>query len=398
MAIDFPSSPSEGDRYTENGMVFYYSRGAWRKVMPSKMAVLNYGMDNDGSALNTGIQGTVDVPYGFDIIRWTMIADQPEEDDYYKDVTIASKANTTQKITSSNPITKTTGSFTPNNNTLLVVIASARMDDNTGLGESGWSIDDSESLTWTKQHFVRTTGASLRSFAMIIWTAPVTTGTSMTVTVAHDSNADSQTYEIIDVLEATNADTVNTVGATASDTTYNDGSFSTSLSASPSANSAVIACRYHENNDVTSATPATGWTEIYDYGFSPDFNGLQVQYRLNSTSTTVGWDDLFDAGSGVVDNGFAALAIEIKSGAESSSQNNSCNVDLWSCEYGTVPTAANSMTGNVYMSISGAMANQSGDISNWQMKRINAGNVLSYYIQSCNTISRLTVNIFGAET
>lgn len=154
MAIDFPSSPSEGDRYTENGMVFYYSRGAWRKVMPSKMATLTYGIDNDGTVLNTGIQGTVDVPYGFDIIRWTLIGDQ-----------------------------------------------------------SG-----------------------------------------------------------------------------------------------------------------------------------------------------------------------------------------SANIDLWSCEYGTVPTAAHSMSGNVGMTISSATANQSGDISNWNMKRINAGNVVTYYVQSCDTITNLTINIFGAET
>jgi len=152
-SLDFPSSPSEGDRYAQNGMVFYYSRGAWRKLIPSKMAMLSYGLDNDGTALNTGIQGSVHIPYGLDIIRWTLIGDQ-----------------------------------------------------------SG-----------------------------------------------------------------------------------------------------------------------------------------------------------------------------------------SANIDLWSSEYGTVPTVANSVTGNIGMTISTATANQSGDIDNWRMTRINAGNVVTFNVQSVSTITRLTINLFGEE-
>jgi len=79
-------------------------------------------------------------------------------------------------------------------------------------------------------------------------------------------------------------------------------------------------------------------------------------------------------------------------------QSGSANVDLWSRDYSTtLPTQANSVTDNIGMTISTATANQSTTISNWRMDKINAGNVITYNVQSCSTITRLMVNLFGTK-
>ena len=79
-------------------------------------------------------------------------------------------------------------------------------------------------------------------------------------------------------------------------------------------------------------------------------------------------------------------------------QSGSANVDMWSRDYSTtLPTQANSVTGNIGMTISTATANQSNIINNWRMNRINAGNVITYNVQSCSTITRLAVHLYGYE-
>lgn len=77
-AINFPSAPSNGQIYTENGISFVYNSTttAWEKIIPSTTGCISFGIDGGGSALTTGQKGTIEVPYNFDIVRWTMIGDQ----------------------------------------------------------------------------------------------------------------------------------------------------------------------------------------------------------------------------------------------------------------------------------------------------------------------------------
>jgi hypothetical protein len=77
-AINFPSTPSNGQLYTENGVTYVYSTTttAWEKVTPTTTGVIAFGIDGGGSVLTTGQKGTIEVPYNFDIIRWTIMADQ----------------------------------------------------------------------------------------------------------------------------------------------------------------------------------------------------------------------------------------------------------------------------------------------------------------------------------
>ena len=75
----------------------------------------------------------------------------------------------------------TTGSFTPSNASLLVVICSVMTNAGSTDPSGSLTISDSVGLTWTAQ--VNVGDASAWSIGMRIWTAPVTTGASMTATV-----------------------------------------------------------------------------------------------------------------------------------------------------------------------------------------------------------------------
>lgn len=79
-------------------------------------------------------------------------------------------------------------------------------------------------------------------------------------------------------------------------------------------------------------------------------------------------------------------------------QSGTANIDMWSRDYSTtLPTAANSVTGNVGITLSSAAANQSTAISNWRMNRINAGNVITFNVQSSSTITRAVINLYGIK-
>jgi hypothetical protein len=77
-AINFPSSPTNGQIYTENGVTYQYDSTAtvWKKIVPTMTGCISFGIDGGGSAITTGQKGTIEVPYDFDIIRWTLLADQ----------------------------------------------------------------------------------------------------------------------------------------------------------------------------------------------------------------------------------------------------------------------------------------------------------------------------------
>jgi len=77
-------------------------------------------------------------------------------------------------------------------------------------------------------------------------------------------------------------------------------------------------------------------------------------------------------------------------------QSGTANIDMWSRDYSTtLPTKANSMTGNIGITLSSATANQSSAIGNWRMTTINKDNVISYNVYSSSTITRATVSLFG---
>lgn len=135
-----------------------------------------------------------------------------------------------------------------------------------------------------------------------------------------------------------------------------------------------------------------------------------VTYQYNSTSTT--WNRIVPSTTGCVSFGIDGGGSAITTGQKGTievpynfdiirwtiiaDQSGSANIDMWSRDYSTtLPTPANSVTGNIGMTLSTATANQSSSISNWRMNRINAGNVLTYNVQSVSTVTKLTVNLYG---
>lgn len=204
--------------------------------------------------------------------------------------------------------TFTTSSFTPANNSLLLVIAYASGANNDALQGSDITITDSAGLTWTTRETTTTHpnyGYGIRAF-----TAPVTTGASMTLTL--DAGAFDVHMWRVEVYEYTGHNAASPVGATAvgSDADGDD-ALTITLSASPASSSEVIAAVLVALGGTgVSVTVGTGWTEIFDSA-EAGWQNFQSQSRTGSTSTSVTWDDL-DTGAPADTLGAAALAVEIK--------------------------------------------------------------------------------------
>lgn len=204
----------------------------------------------------------------------------------------------------------TTGSFTPSNNSLLVIFVWAQHNNaNSGVIADTLTVSGG-SLTYTSRVQAQDDGATSATWGGGIrcWTAPVTTGASMTITV--DCGAiDIYNYSV-HVFELTDYNTSTPVGATATraDET-NSGSVSITLSGTPASDSYVLAAGYLDEASDTGLTTGTGWTQ--QYRSYADFFVAHTQARTGSTSTTVGWDNFTTS---YVD---LQIALEIKAAAAS---------------------------------------------------------------------------------
>jgi hypothetical protein len=163
-------------------------------------------------------------------------------------------------------MTLSTSSFTPANNSLLVVAVGI-----INLGTSGTKGVSGGGLTWTKR-----IGSSPQYYGgsppdyygtVEIWTAPVTTGASMTVTATTTEVSGSDPGKIsIHVVNYKNYNTTTPVGTTASNTTAGDAALELTLSSAPESSSEIFATRFRADNgsEQSQATPGGGWTEIFD--------------------------------------------------------------------------------------------------------------------------------------
>src|SRR4051812_47599034 len=104
----------------------------------------------------------------------------------------------------------TTAAFTPANNSLIVVVAAQSATTDSGAEGTDLTITDSAGLTWTSR--VATAGVAAQadwSYGARIWTASVTTGQSMTVSI--DCGAFNIYNYDVAVYQFTGHDTVNPV-------------------------------------------------------------------------------------------------------------------------------------------------------------------------------------------
>jgi hypothetical protein len=210
----------------------------------------------------------------------------------------------------------TSNSFTPSSSSLLVVAAAfvensgSTTDPTSALTISGGS------LTWTQQ---ATAVASPTAFSSLVkvWTAPVTTGSSMTVTLS-TSGRNAGLYGV-SVVCYTGYDTGTPVGGTASG--QQNGGFSgpptpisLTLNAAPVTADEVFAAVFADKT-TADTTAGSAFTEIDDLN-NTNWGSLESEIRTGSTSTTVDWVDLRPSGGALFN--FAAATIVIKAGGTTS--------------------------------------------------------------------------------
>lgn len=208
--------------------------------------------------------------------------------------------------------TLTTSSFTPPSSSLLVAVVSF-LNNGTGgsntVSGGGW--------TWTKRLTVGPTylGGSAPNYFLTseVWTAPVSTAASMTVAAALAGTPSDQ-HITAQVVAYTGYDVASPIGASITRTNSADtGAVSITLSAAPASTSEVLAGRQRADNNFynTTATPGSGWTELYDFNAGGGYQDVETQVRAGSTSTTVAWTDIDDT-AGPASFAVHTFALEIK--------------------------------------------------------------------------------------
>lgn len=210
---------------------------------------------------------------------------------------LTARANADNATDTDNP-SVTTASFTPSNNSLLVVSALSQ----AGGGTVTINISDSVGLTWTSRASSPASGFNMASRQ---WTAPVTTGVSMTVTITTTNGFGAVSVAVVDV---TGYDTTTPTGVNLqANTGARSGAYSPALSGTSASDSIVVEAGV---SDFGTATKGSARTEIYDA--SPAAGGtrheVNVQYIAGAVST---------ANWAALDTSFAtsACAIEIKAAA-----------------------------------------------------------------------------------
>ena len=195
--------------------------------------------------------------------------------------------------------------LTPPDNSLLVVAVFVM--------ENAGTTDPSGDLTLSGGGWTYTSRAVIGdpnsfSIGLRIFTAPVTTGASMTLTL--DCGPRDVFMFAFSAVAYTGYDTISPVGATATgvDNSTPDGAFSVTLSGAPAASSEVFAALGMDKESL-GTTPGAAFGEIHDTQNSIN-GGLETEARTGSTSTTVDWVDTH-TGSGAIFK-LVAAAIEIK--------------------------------------------------------------------------------------
>lgn len=243
-----------------------------------------------------------------------------------------------------------TTSFTPPDNSLLVVMASSLL---SGGRAAAPTITDSVGLTWSIREDV--TFFNGVSSMVAIWTAPVAVGASMTVTVNYQAVnlTNTQCNRVMTVASLTgdgkrlprvrrtlfDGGTAGRAGVYAKDFA---GDFA-------SADSYAFSAMVNDNNvaSVANATPGAAWTQIYELPVAGTFVSSLHQYRTGSTSKTV--DMVLFTTDGAFSWGIAA--VEIVLDVANKAPKNIGNEDEagWFEEL----TQASSWWGNTYANISG---------------------------------------------
>ncbi len=191
----------------------------------------------------------------------------------------------------------TTASFTPPDNSLLVVTVIGMRDADRAFTAANVTISDSLSGTWT----VRKTQDNTLGYdtQLGFWTRTVTTGASMTVTATKGAGDSNPIQWAIKVVAYTGYDTGTPTGVTGgANNGPSSGSYNPSLSGSPASSSEVLAIVGGTVTAFGDCYPVvgTGWTTVAAINASSYF-GAHLESRTGSTTASVLWDDVLGPSS-----------------------------------------------------------------------------------------------------
>ena len=207
---------------------------------------------------------------------------------------------------SAGPIsTLTSAAFTPANNSLVVVFFTMGDGPNN---TNTFTMTDSVGLTWTKRADSGATSDNYHRSAM--WTAPVATGASMTVTAGTAGDAGGEA--VMHIAYYTGYDVGSPVGATVGNIQDASAStFTVTLSGAPSASSEIFAGTGVDTGGGAQSLQATsGWTSVFRQDDTANIDSV-TQAITGVTSTSV----VFTRFASQTPNDWCACAIEIKAAA-----------------------------------------------------------------------------------
>jgi hypothetical protein len=190
----------------------------------------------------------------------------------------------------------TSGTFTPSSNSLLVVFFT--FFDSGGTAHTRTiSVSDTNSLTWTNRADAHSPNDLDRTS---VWTAPVSTGASGTVTVTSGAGTDGQG---VGAVYQYTGQAASPIGGVASGAQGSTGALTIILNSTPATTSEVIGALGADGGGNSGITTGTGWNQIDQLG-NGSSSAIQTQYRDSSTSTSVLWN-------GNVYGDSSAVAVEI---------------------------------------------------------------------------------------
>lgn len=205
----------------------------------------------------------------------------------------------------------TTSAFTPENNSLLVVaVYQLGLLANNILATDITLTDTLGSpLTYTSRYTNRSTAGSQYASTIRIFTAPVTTGQSLSLKT--NVGGKSAYAYAVQAFSYTGYNTETPTGGTATSTAGpTNGAAQITLDQTPQVISEVLSfCQLNLSSGLPSVDPGTGWTEVYEINGGTTEWVMQTQARSGSESTSVDWNDVNVGDLGVFDTLLSAIEI-----------------------------------------------------------------------------------------
>jgi hypothetical protein len=230
-------------------------------------------------------------------------------------ITAAGELNSTTDDTTGT-VSHTTASFTPPDDSLLVahcycINGTGGGDVQTGMTLSGGG------LTWTKRAGPNGGTAASYTSCHEVWTAPVVTGASMTMTYSHAGNVGADKSSAHIQVHSFITDGGGSCGFDGAPNLISepnngdDGPQSLALpSAAASASYKTASRAYSSDGSDPLAIHGTGWTEVYDVTHG-GYGSLQSQAITADANTDVDWDDIAAGGPQTAWNS-SGIGIEVE--------------------------------------------------------------------------------------